>query len=146
MRGLGGRQAGVLLGLLAVGCVGTHAGSLRPANEPAGVVATLHASRPGFAHEPWELRRERLAGELLAVQDTAFLLLIDRRLTLIPYGAVRHGFAEQQENFYLSGRAPNRGLRERLRLVSRYPQGVSPELLARLLAAYGQPAVDVVQR
>ena len=31
--------------------------------------------------------------------------------------------------------------RERLRLISRYPQGMSPELEARLLEAYGQSRV-----
>jgi hypothetical protein len=35
-------------------------------------------------------------------------------------------------------------VRTRLRLISRYPQGVSGELERRLLQAYGQTAVDEV--
>lgn len=142
MRGLAGQLTGVLLCVVTAGCVGTHAGSLRPANEPAGVFVTLAVtSRTGERH--W--KNDRVSGELLAVQDTAFLLLVDQRLTLVPYGATTGGSARQQRSFFLKGRAPDRGLRERLRLLSRYPQGVSPELLARLLAAYGQPALQVVE-
>jgi len=35
-------------------------------------------------------------------------------------------------------------VRTRLRLISRYPQGVTGELETRLLQAYGQSAVDEV--
>ena len=111
---------------LLAGCqVGTHARNYPPATGPAGAIVNIELSD-----------RSKLTGELLAVEPTSLLLRIPE-LVRVPLAQVR------------SGRAPKVGFdgklkgnsRERLRLISRYPQGVNPELEAQLLQAYGQDEV-----
>ena len=113
--------------LLVAGCsVGTSARSYAPAKGPAGAILELRFTD-----------QTRMTAELLAVEDSAFLLLHDAQVTRVPLSQVQSGrgpkvsFSEE-----LGART-----RERLRLISRYPQGVSPELEGRLLQAYGQAAV-----
>ena len=108
------------------GCqVGTHARNYQPATGPAGAMVNIELSD-----------KSRIMGELLAVESQA-LLVRASELIRVPLATIR------------SGKAPKVGFdgrlqgttRERLRLISRYPQGVSPELEAELLQAYGQRAV-----
>jgi hypothetical protein len=119
-----------LLALLSavVGCsVGTTARSYQPAKGPAGAAVTL------------ELTEHRsLGGELLAVEDTTLLLVGNDQLIRVDVTSIR-----KLKGPKLSVSGPNLigPTRERLRLISRYPQGVSPELEARLLGAYGRSSV-----
>ena len=85
---------------------------------------------------------------MLEVQDTALLVLSAERLVLVPYDQVRSAqFGEMGSNTTISNQvAPNIAVREKLRLVSRFPQGVTAELLEELLAAYGQDQVIRVVR
>jgi hypothetical protein len=86
----------------------------------------------------------RAQGELLAVQDTALVLLARDTVTLVPYDALKAGeFSQVGE---LRGTLPAPDFARRLRLVSRFPQGLTPDMLARLLAAHGQSALKVVAR
>jgi hypothetical protein len=80
----------------------------------------------------------RIRGELLAVEERALLILQDRELTRVMFQRIRSGRAPDGG---FRGRVMTGDVRERLRLISRYPQGVSPELEARLLQAYGTTAV-----
>lgn len=89
------------------------------------------------------------SGELLAVREDALLLhvplLRDDPVTLISYAVI--GSAEVVGLDRLSfgdGAAPSAEQREELRLLSRYPQGVSDDLLRRLLAAYDQDELTTV--
>lgn len=89
-----------------------------------------------------------IAGELLALGDSALLLLGDS-LTLIPYRVIRGGQSLRSGGWRRTVQiGPRftliRSDREWLRLVSRYPQGASPELVRGLLQAYGQDSVRVV--
>lgn len=120
------------LTLVAAAClVGTPAGKFEPARGPAGVWVDLRLADRG-----------RLAGELLAVADSA-LVVRDSAITLVRFLSIREGAFRQVGTVRFNRRAPARGDRERLRRVSRFPQGVSPELMQRLLQAHGQnvPAV-----
>ena len=112
--------------------VGGRVDRFAPAHQPDGVAVTLG------------LRGGRKAqGELLAVQDTALLVLAQDTVTLVPYNAVVSGrFSEVGE---LTEIPPAPDFATRVRLVSRFPQGLSPELLARLLAAHGQSALVVLK-
>ena len=117
----------LVLGIsLLCGCqVGTQAKNYPPATGPAGAIVNIELSD-----------KSKLSGELLAVEPTSLLLRIPE-VVRVPLAQVR------------SGRAPKVGFdgkltgnsRERLRLISRYPQGVNPELEAQLLQAYGQAEV-----
>ncbi len=122
-----------LVALALVAChVGTRASSFAPAIDPEGVSAQIvtHA--------------ETFEAELLAVSDTA--LLRNRTVVLARYAVIREATFQQVSEAVERGVAPDSATRERLRLISRFPQGVSREQLRALLAVYGQPAVDVLAR
>lgn len=83
-----------------------------------------------------------LTGELLAVERDALLVRTPGdELLRIPFGAVKYAELADDTRIKLP---PDADGRERLRLLSRYPQGVSSDLLARLLTAYGRDSVAVV--
>jgi hypothetical protein len=122
-----------LLGFSAC-AVGASTRTFAPANEPQGIEADLRLERG----------KTRIQGELLEVQDTALLVLRDdARVTVVPLRAIRFGSFHRRGTLIVGGRVrPNE--RERLRLVSRFPAGLTPELRARLLAAYGQTEIERV--
>jgi len=120
--------------LTTLGCsIGGRVDRFAPAKQPDGVAVAL-ALRVG----------RRAQGELLAVQDTALVVLAQDSVTLVPYSAVVSGQFSQVGELIETPPAPD--FATRLRLVSRFPQGLSPDLLARLLAAHGQSALKVVAR
>ena len=118
------------------GCsYGMTAEKFRPATDPHGVTATITTSGG-------ELR-----GELIELQDAGLILLSsrmgqkdERMLRRVPYSAVRTSTFEQLASRYSirDGSAPAGDVRERLRLVSRFPHGMSAAVLAELLRANGQ--------
>jgi len=114
------------LALLAACQVGTQAKNYPPATGPAGATVNLQFND-----------KSRTSGELLAVESGALLLLRGSVVTRIALPQIRSGNAPKVG---FDGRL--RGdTRERLRLISRYPQGVSPELESQLLRAYAQSEV-----
>lgn len=117
--------------LAALACqLGGRVNKFAPAKQPAGVAVTVWLRGGGTGE-----------GELLAVQDTALVVLAQDTVTLVPYRVLQAGrFAQVGE---LTELPPTHDFAGKLRLVSRYPQGLTPEMLARLLAAYGQPALKV---
>jgi hypothetical protein len=128
MPALRGRLAALIL--LTACSVGTTGRNYAPAKGPAGATVTL------------ELTGKRtMGGELLAVEPGTLLVLSGRQLFRVALPAVRSGKAPK---VVFSGNPLQDQLRERLRLISRYPQGVSAELEARLLEAYGQAAIQEV--
>jgi hypothetical protein len=114
------------LGLIGACQIGTHAKNYAPARGPAGAILDLRFSD-----------KSRARAELLAVEDSALLVVENAQLARVPLAQIR------------SARGPKVAFdsrlrsdtRERLRLLSRYPQGVSPEMEGRLLQAYGQSTV-----
>lgn len=129
-------RSGVFVLILA-GChVGSRAETFAPARGPAGVevAVALRDRRP-------------LKGELLTVGDTALLVLSEGRVVLVPASAALGVQLAQRSDVLLAARdgklGPSGALGE-VRLVSRFPQGLTPVLLRRLLVAYGQTAPDVV--
>ena len=97
-------------------------------------------------------------GELLEVQETGVLILTsssitggvvkqEQQLRLIPFSAVRKGTLEGLGRGYQlpRGQVPDDQRRHRLQLVSRFPHGLAPELLKKLLEKHGQTAVAGVQ-
>ena len=120
--------------LATLGCsVGGRVDRFAPARQPEGVAVTL-TLRGG----------RRAQGELLAVQDTALVVLAQDSVTLVPYGAVKTGSFSQVGE--LLETPPAADFARTLQLVSRFPQGLTPDLLARLLAAHGRSALKVVAR
>lgn len=133
------RAGTLLLAALAgaTACViGGEPGSYPPAQSPAGVRVRI------------ELTRGNLAGELLSADSAGLLVLTDtKRLLRVPFDVARL----VEPRFGSPVEVPRTGERalERLGAVkrmSRFPQGVSGELLEKLRAQYGQDSVVVVRR
>jgi hypothetical protein len=95
-------------------------------------------------------------GELLAVRDTALLILREAssdgatppapRVVLVPLRGIRVGEFQQLHGSprIEAGRFHPAEALAQVRLVSRYPQGVSDDLLQALLAVYHQTQLDVL--
>jgi len=149
-----------VLGLVAC-TLGPRFADFGPAHAPEGVrvVASLASSSapPG---------RTEVQGELLEVREQGLLvlgMLVElrevrkpekalpmqhsggrRRVVLVPFGVI------QKARFEGTGRCcelqdgivPTDAVRDRLRLVSRFPQGIAPELLRRLLEIQGQAEIQ----
>jgi hypothetical protein len=122
-----------------------------PARGPEGIRSTVSTDRARFE------------GELLAVRDDALLLLASAAASgggtpapqnaspmvrLIPFTAIASAqFHQLGSRFEIrGGRSPSPRVRERLRRVSRFPQGMSPAIEADLLKAHGQSAPAGVDR
>ena len=128
-----------LIALLALptlvgGCViGPKLATFGPATTPAGVDVML------------QVERTQITGELLAVEDTAVLIVLRT-----PDGGKTGGpplvRVPTRKISYVGGTVTMRGRwgnmhTARLRPLARYPQGVTPDLEARLAEAYQAPHV-----
>ena len=119
----------VAVSLLAIAAcqIGTQARNYAPAKGPAGATVNLQLND-----------KSRSAAELMAVEDSTLLVLRDNRIIRVPLSQIRSGKAPRVS---FEGRLKG-DTRERLRLISRYPQGVTTELERQLLGAYRQSAVE----
>jgi len=127
------RTAIIALSALALAChIGPRADDIEVAHSPGGARARITA-RTGTIVD----------GELLAVADTGLIILWSRQVSYMPYAQTSTVTAPRIELSVATG-PPSRADRERLRLMSRFPQGLTPEIEARLLAALHQRAVVVL--
>ena len=109
---------------------------------PIGPTARRLANSANGIHTDVQLvgrPKVQFSGELLAVRDSTLLLLRDddAHVVEVPIGAIRSASFRQHGTLIDDGKI-RRSDREKLRLMSRFPGGVSPELETRLLSAYGQ--------
>ena len=141
----------LLLAGLTAGCsFGMTAKKFRPAESPRGVEAVITITDREFV------------GELIEIRDAGLVLSSERwrvpvpngtretkeqRLRLIPYTAVERSRFEQMDRrlSIVDGRPPTTNGREQLRLVSRFPQGLSAEVLSQLLTEHGQTELAGIQ-
>ena len=126
----------VLLPLIVAGCMfGPRAELYPPTTRPGGTKAALNAGG------------HMLDAEVLAVRDTALLVLSSaQQVILVPYRTIREATFEDAKGIVIRRSAPGSAARNRLRLLSRYPQGVSPDLLRALLSPHGQSDLRMVQQ
>jgi hypothetical protein len=147
----------LLLPLAICGChFGVQIKEFEPAQAPEGVEIKL-------VLQPNTVQGNRIAGELLEVRDDGLLLNVamggkdSSRVVFAPYAVIISGDVAQVGREIIkrlkvlstsSRRESKRDerVRNRVRLVSRFPQGVSPELMTTLLSAQGQEAVDVLSQ
>lgn len=105
-----------------------------PALSPHGVHGVLHLRTGAEA-----------GGELLEVRDSAYVLLINDRVTVVPFTAIATGTFEHQDWMsFGSAATPNAETRQRLRWDSRFPFGIRDPALAALLRAGKQTEPDIV--
>lgn len=124
-----------LMLLLSTACsLGPRAVNHPLAQGPAGLSI-------GFA-----VRDRVMAGELLAVTDSGLWLVVHDAPTWAPYAALDSAWFPGLGGDAGIGKhtAPASELRHRLELTSRFPQGMSPSLLAAVLHAYGRDAVRIL--
>ena len=124
---------------LAACTLGSRPATFGPAQSPRGIEARI---------TPWALHytAATIAGELLSVTDSGLVLLsADRRLLHAHWPALQSARFRQLGVRLDNGNAPDHRACERLRLVSRYPQGLSAELASRLLASLGRERVEVLR-
>lgn len=121
----------LLASVAASACyTGPSVGSFPPATSAHGVESTIH------------LEHTRLAGELLDASDSGYVVLSERAIFYTPYGAVKSA-SFSGVGSHRDGR-PEAGMLEHLRLVSRFPKGITPAMLQALLADLRQTQVEVV--
>jgi hypothetical protein len=93
--------------------------------------------------------RGSMEGELLAVKDDGYVLRrrSDRKIALVPFRAVTRINASGLDlDFQLKGNAAApASTRAKLAAISHFPQGMTPEIQAKVLAAAGQTEIVVIQ-
>ena len=79
-------------------------------------------------------------GELLAVTEDALVVLEGKRMVTVPFAEIRDARSpELGREYRISGqKRPDPDSMARLRRVSHFPQGITPEIEARLLTVYQQ--------
>ena len=101
-----------------------------------------------------EKKRTEHTGELVEVQEDGLLIAIrsdasdDPRIAFVPWIMVYSAKATDWPGFAMrnsQGDTQRAESIEKLRTISRFPQGLSAELLDRLLANSGQTAVDNIE-
>lgn len=86
----------------------------------------------------------QLSGELLEVRDSAYVLLVKNRVTIVSYGAIVRAAFEHQDWLCCDYEHPSSRVRERLRAASRFPFGMRDEALAAILRVSGQTSPDYI--
>ena len=101
------------------------------------------ATTPAGAEVRVVRRGWSLAGELLAVRDSGVVVRQDRHVVLVPWRRVANVVVPRVGRFPIGGKPPKGALREQLRLMSRFPQDMSPAVERALLASLGRDSVEV---
>jgi hypothetical protein len=127
----------ILVAAAAAACsLGPTVEHFAPASDPAGVQLDVRLSRG--------VRPRRLRGELVAVGDSDLLVRDSVDFWRIPFRDIAEASTRSRgTGMSLPGERISRSQR-RLVQLSRYPQGVSADLLQRLLSAYGRDSVRTV--
>jgi hypothetical protein len=119
----------LMLPWFVYGCrYGTSVTHFPPAQGPHGVMVQVTTDQRPFS------------GELIEVRDTGLVLLADQKLRLLPYTAIVSSRIDQTSSRYAPRNrlAPNPDALEHLSLLSRFPQGLTADLLHSLLGIYEQ--------
>lgn len=120
---------------LVTGCWTSPAPSnFPPARSPHGIQASLQT------HSGVDV-----SGELLEVRDSAYVMLFNNRVTIVPYLTLRNAeFPHQDWGQIASYSNPSAATRDRVRWYSRFPFGMNDSALAVLLRDSGQTTPDIV--
>jgi len=114
------------------GCfTGPSVGNFRPAVSGHGVETDIR------------LRTARVQGELLEVRDTAYVVIGDDGVLLVPFSAVRATHFSGVDD--TGAGAPDPALAETLKLMSRFPRGIPRQALEQILADARQTSLKVVR-
>jgi len=118
------------------------------ARQPYGANVLVAVAREGKS------KTMKHRGELLEVRDDGLVIAAvtetdgKPRVVMIPWALIDRAKAtdlpgiETRQSYRERQRADTR---EKLRNVSRYPQGLPPEIMDKLLASYGQATIESVE-
>jgi hypothetical protein len=120
--------------LMAACVVGPNVSSLEPAVGARGTEATVMVGEAPYV------------GELVAVRDSDFILMLPAGLARIPYGAVRGATFTDTLGLRAIDIGPTQAEQRQLAQFSRYPFGLTDEQVDRLLEALGQDRLVEVSR
>ena len=118
--------------LFCAGCYhGQRLATFGPAQSPAGIFSDLR------------LRQTRVRGELLEVQDSALVVVTSEAKVMLVYFDDLRSWRFGDKGAFVGdgGDIPV----DRLRSFSRYPAGMTPDVRAQLLSAYGQTEIEVAR-
>jgi hypothetical protein len=125
-----------IVAILLSACV-IHAGpgpeSYPPAHGAAGVTAWLVSTTT------------RIEGELLDARDTALVVLTSDQVALVPFSSIDSGGFAHSRVAVGHRRKPVWEDFESIRLLSRYPQGIPPDALRRILADKRQDSLVFIR-
>ena len=127
---------GMLMSIVAACSTGPNAGRWAVANRPEGAVVEITASSG------------RTSGELLEVaNDGVYIARQDGKLVFAPYPVITLLRAPAQGRSYTMGgrMPPQTAIRAKLVVISHFPQGMTPEIRAKMLALAGQSEFIVLQ-
>ncbi|HET6628462.1 MAG TPA: hypothetical protein VFG91_01680 [Woeseiaceae bacterium] len=144
------KAAGAAVIVLALGgcaSVGVEVHELKPAQGPQGVHVELALDEYVIGNA------DEIEGELLAVQADGVIVNMaataagagSHRLVRVPFPAIKSVRLEQIGRVGIRSRDREQNL-DRLRLLARFPQGLSDDLLAVLLAESGQAQLQVPEK
>ena len=104
------------------------------------------ANRPGGATAMLETSSTKLSGELIAVQNDG-VVVAGKTIVFAPFVALKKFSLDDMSGDYSLGRMelPNAEKLARLRLVSHFPQGLTPAIRKALLERAAQPDIMVLQ-
>lgn len=120
--------------LLLIACHhGTRVKRYEPAQSPQGARIAVNTTSSDYE------------GELLAVRDSGVVMLRRETVLFITYGRVSEATVDGVGLAFRGGKPPDDQMKRRLKLLSRYPQGIDDALLGSLLETYAQPRLMVVQ-
>lgn len=131
------RDVARLAGALALAGCSIGPGGYRQAEKPGG--ATVQVEWTGGAGVA------SFGGELLHADEEGLVVLLPgaHRVVRVPYAEIRHAEVLQFDDLDLQrGRAPSAPALARLRRLARFPQGLTPEVEAALLEAYGRESIE----
>lgn len=127
--------------LVAGGCVwGPKVKDHLPAQDGRGLEANVELKSPAVGGGG-----SFLNGELLEVKPAGLLLLVSDNLVYVAFTDIRAARFPHDRSATFGSRGADTKLRERLRLQSRFPQGLSEEVQLKLLEMYGQDEIAIVQ-
>lgn len=138
-----------ILVLLSACHVGPLIDQIHAAREPGGACVLIEIAQWGTQ------KKQKYEGELLEVRDDGLVVALqsdsirDTHIAFVPWNIVYRVKATTlpgiQSTTPQTERRREIAIKE-FRIVSRYPQGLSPELLDRLLASFDQKAMDIVEK
>ena len=125
-----------IVSLPATACViGPKLAVYPPAHGPQGAAVAIRVGR------------STITGEAIAVTDSGVVTVHEGQLAFVPWPAIDDLSVNGIRSSYIPARdGPEPSRRARIARLSRFPQGLTPELERRLLAQFGQTEMRVVRR